>query len=165
MVDQGSEPGEQSLDNQGVWGRTQWDFVLGAGQTYFDEVDESTRRRHRVSRNVDVLSGRRQVTTLKKPSLATTLTGSGVGARIIRTPSNFWISNQSGSLVRTASLTSFTTTNITGSPAAAPVALVHFGSNVYVAFGTSGIYRGTVTGSSISSWFATNCTLLAVAHG
>lgn len=164
MVDQGLEAGEQSLDNQGVWRRTQWDFVLGAGQKYFDEVDESTRRRHRTSRGCDVLSDRRQISTIKKASLKSTISGTAFLGRVIRTPSNFWVSNEGG-LSRTASLTSFTMTTVTGGPGSATTDLAHFGANVYAAYGTPGIYRGSTTGSTVTLWTATDTTLLHVAHG
>src|SRR5688572_29940194 len=101
MVDNGNEPGEQSLDNQGVWARTQWDFVLGAGQEFFDEVDESTRRRHRTSRGCDVLSDRRQVTTLKLAQAVIQINQNGLTARIVRTPSNFWLA-AGGTIVHTS---------------------------------------------------------------
>ena len=52
FVDQGGEPGEQSFDNQGVWKRTQSDFVLGAGQPFFDQEDEASRRRFRLEPRV-----------------------------------------------------------------------------------------------------------------
>jgi hypothetical protein len=163
MVDQGGEPGERTLDNQGVWPRTQWDFVLGAGQEFFDEIDESTRRRHRTSTGCDVLSDRRLVTTLKKAQLVATLSGTAFDGKIIRTPSNFWISNESV-VVRTSSHTSFSTTTITGGPTGAR-SLVYYGGYVYVAFGSSQVYRGTVSGSSMSLWASESCSLLHAAHG
>lgn len=52
-TDQGSEPGEQSFNTQGLWKRSQSDFSLGAGQDYLDDPDESTRRRFRASRGVN----------------------------------------------------------------------------------------------------------------
>lgn len=164
MVDQGNEAGEQSLDNQGVWRRTQWDFVLGAGQQFFDEVDESTRRRHRTSRGVDVLTDRRTLTNLKKVSLAATITGTAFSGKVIRTPSNFWFSTEGG-VRRSASHTSFTLTTITGGPVGTPKALAHFGANVYVAYGTPGVYRGSTTGSTVTSWTTDDTTVLQIAHG
>ncbi len=67
MVDQGIEPGEQSLSNQGLWKRTQDDFVLGAGQTWFDHPQESSRRRFRESFNIDPWN-RRSVKLTRKTS-------------------------------------------------------------------------------------------------
>lgn len=52
QVDQNREPGEGSLANTAIWSRTGRDFVLGAGQDFFDEED-SDRRRFRSSTGID----------------------------------------------------------------------------------------------------------------
>lgn len=59
MVDQGEEPGEQSLSNRGIWKRTGEDFVGGAGQTFFDHAKVSARNRFRQSAGVDPWTHRR----------------------------------------------------------------------------------------------------------
>lgn len=53
LNDQGGEVGEQTLNSEYVWKRTAEDFRLGAGQTYFDIVETSTRRRFRDSIGID----------------------------------------------------------------------------------------------------------------
>lgn len=53
LVDQGPEPGEQTLAPNAAWRRTGEDFVLGAGQTWFDLNEESTRRRFRHGQGID----------------------------------------------------------------------------------------------------------------
>lgn len=52
-VDQALESGEQSLTQVGIWKRTGDDFVLGAGQTWFDRTEESSRRRFSTSKGID----------------------------------------------------------------------------------------------------------------
>lgn len=163
MQDNGSEPGEQSFDNQGVWKRIQTDFVLGQGQTYFDQEQESVRRRYRAARAVDTLSDRRQVKTIKKAQLRATLTGVDFNAKIRRTPSNFWIGNSSG-ISRTASLTDFTLTAVTGGPSSLR-SLIHYDNYVYASYSTNFIYRGTVSGSTLSLWASIACSALEVCHG
>lgn len=163
MQDQGTEPGEQSLDNQGIWKRTQTDFVLGIGQKYFDQEQESSRRRGRQGRAIDILSDRRQIKTIKKAHLKGTLTGSDLQTKVRRTSSNFWIGNTSG-IYRTNSLTDFTLNAITGGPSSLR-SMVAFDAYVYVAYSTNDIYRGTVSGSTVSLWSTVDCSLLEVCHG
>jgi hypothetical protein len=42
--DSAAEPGENSLNTEGYWRRSQTDWSLGAGQEYFDNEDSSRRR-------------------------------------------------------------------------------------------------------------------------
>lgn len=54
QIDQGAEPGEQSLTDQSLWRRQFRTWRYGAGQEYFDEPDEdeSDRRRFYTSKGV-----------------------------------------------------------------------------------------------------------------
>ena len=51
--DNGTEPGENTLDATGVWVRSQTDWSFGAGQRRYDAAD-SDRRRFRSSSGVNV---------------------------------------------------------------------------------------------------------------
>lgn len=51
-IDQGNEPGEQSLNTQGLWHRGQSDWRWGTGQTYFDD-EGASRRRFYTSKGID----------------------------------------------------------------------------------------------------------------
>lgn len=53
MVDQGAEAGDQSFTNVGIFKRTQQDFLAGAGQVWFDLIEESDRKRFRTSQGID----------------------------------------------------------------------------------------------------------------
>lgn len=74
LVDQGTEPGEQTLAPHAAWRRTGEDFVLGSGQTWFDLPEESVRRRFRHAQGIDPWD-RREV-KLQKSALGTTTTDS-----------------------------------------------------------------------------------------
>jgi hypothetical protein len=149
-VDQGGQAGEQSLDNQAIWKRTSSDFILGQGQEFFDQEDEANRRRCYAIENFDSISNRRALTTsLSDVTAVASFTAAGSYHRLIRTPSNFWWGSGS-QLHRSASLTSFTTTSITGGPGVASFRdMTTFGSNVYVAYSTA-VYSGLSTGSTVT---------------
>jgi len=51
--DNSGEPGEQSLNQYGIWKRTRRDFILGAGQEHADEVEESHDLRYFTSLGID----------------------------------------------------------------------------------------------------------------
>ena len=155
-VDQGLEAGEQSLDNSALWKRTCSDFILGQGQRYFDQEDEASRRRFRASRGFDPLGSRRALTNAYTLSSETTVaSGSNAGRnRLVRTDANVWIGSP-GQLTRTASLSSFSLTTITGGPGVSLFEdFTFFAGQVYVAYGASGVYRGTSTGSTVASFSA-----------
>lgn len=66
-LDTSTEPGEQSLNVEGLWRRSQSDWTLGAGQKFFDE-DGSLRRRFWSSGGLDVWS-KGELRLLNKPRL------------------------------------------------------------------------------------------------
>lgn len=150
LVDQGNQPGEQSFGNQGVWKRTQSDFVLGQGQPFFDQEDEANRRRYRAGRGFDPLSNRRTLTRTANWNNDHSFTASSTYKRLLRTPSNFWWA--AGTTIgRSSSLTAVANTAVTGAPAAV-TDMTYFDQYVYTAHGASGVYRGSATGTSVASW-------------
>lgn len=69
VLDTQAEPGEQSIENRGIWKRTAEDFVLGAGQEYFDlrsSIDPSVSERHRWSRGLKMLGEHRKIELLEE---------------------------------------------------------------------------------------------------
>jgi len=52
-IDQSDEPGEQTLNREGPWPRSQQRWDLGAGQDFFDEKGDSSRRRWRASKGAN----------------------------------------------------------------------------------------------------------------
>lgn len=75
MVDQGILAGEQSLSVEAIWKRHAGDFVLGAGQTWFDLEEEASRRRFRSSEGIDPWT-RRELNLLHATELKTDITSS-----------------------------------------------------------------------------------------
>ena len=167
MVDQGEQPSEQSFDNQGQWKRISDDFVYGAGQVYFDQFDESNRRRHRTSKGFEMLSDRRTLQTQPQFQITdiTGLTLSGSYRKLARTDTNYWVGSDSG-LVRSTGLDGFVgSVNITGEPGSGFRDMASFNNTIYAAYNTNGIYTGSATGGSIALLAAVNCDRIAVAHG
>lgn len=170
MVDQSPEPGEQSFDNRGIWKRTQDDFILGTDQRYFDQSEESSRRRHRISRGAKMLHNRRELTNYptfeKKVSRAGTYSGSGTPdpfGKIIRTPTNYVVWLPRTGIFRTTSHTNFTLTQITGiSPLTSDLA--YWNGYVYATNGAN-MYRFLPTAASVGSVWAGANALLEVASG
>lgn len=83
--DNSTEPGEQSLNQEGLWRRSQSTWHLGAGQEYFDEAD-SVRTRVWTSKGVDVWTKRAlqllNDTEQKRVSANTNLLVLQVGTRL-----------------------------------------------------------------------------------
>ena len=151
-VDGNAEAGEGTLDNSALWKRTQSDFILGQGQPYFDQEEESNRRRFRAVSGFDPVSDRRALAVAKTCSSAVAAYAGGTSGapKLLRTRSNWWIiPTATGIVKRTASLTSFTTTNVTGTTAAKDATV--FGDTTYICDGAS-VFSGSITGSSVSSF-------------
>lgn len=166
-VDQGTEAGEQSLGNAGLWKRTCSDFILGQGQKFFDQEDEASRRRSRSVRGFDPLSNRRSLTQAYNMVIAASTANGGALSRnrMLKTNANIWVGTP-GIVHRTASYTGWAYTTITGGPGASLFEdFTYFGGNVYVAYGTSGVYRGSSTGSTVASWSAVATKVLSAEMG
>jgi hypothetical protein len=166
MQDQGTEVGEQSLDNTALWRRKQDDFVFGQGQPFFDQSDESNRRRVRAISGFDPLANRRALAVAPTctAGVVTAYAGGTAGSpKLLKTRSNWWaIPTATGVIKRTASLTSFTTTNVTGTTAATDATV--FGDTVYIADGSS-VFSGSITGSSVSSFSTVDTDVLDAVKG
>lgn len=162
QVDQGGEAGEQSLDNQALWKRTCSDFILGQGQKYFDQEQESNRRRFRAGRGIDCLAEHRRLISVPDlSSVATSTTTSK--AVLLRTPDNWWAVPCGGTIRRSSSVSgSPAAQSISGTTAATDATV--FGSTVYIAIGT-GVYSGSATGTSVSSFSTEDCDVIDAALG
>lgn len=164
-VDQGSEVGEQSLNNGALWKRTSNDFVLGQNQQFFDQEEESNRRRSRAVSGFDPLSNRRALAVAPTCANVVAVYAGGTSGtpKLLETRSNWWIvPTGTGQLRRTASLTSFTTTNVTGGGTWTDGTV--FGDTVYVCNGTD-VYSGSITGSSVTSFSTVDTTVMDATLG
>jgi len=131
MQDLSREPSDATFDNQGVWKRTQSDFILGSGQNYLDQEDESDRRRFRRSKGVNVWD-RRQLTLHNDVSLIGSV-GSGATGAMAKTGSGVYFAS-GGSAVH---YDGTTLTQLTNEGGGNINSLVVIGGFLYVADGTT----------------------------
>lgn len=159
--DASAEPGEQSLDQGGLWRRSQQSFHLGAGQEYFDDPD-SVRHRFYTSKGVNCFT-RKKLSLLndtqnKRASAGTNLKVLLVGTRL-------YIADGTALLFTadpTPASPTFTDSTAGGSAVAS---ITTDGAKVWAAVGTTGI-RETVAGStSATTLSAGTFTLVGYANG
>lgn len=135
------EPGERSLNPEGAWRRAWSSWHHGAGQTH-REGDGSDTYRFRTSKGVDVWT-RGELTLLDDTENAHSAGGSSVQM----VASQGYLYYLDGQTVYRTDLT--TETAVTGTPAATATGICSTGSAVYVAFGTSDVYKITGTSGSL----------------
>lgn len=164
QVDQGGEPGEQSLSNEGIWRRTGRDFILGAGQEFFDEPEESTRLRFWSSKGINPWERRRlelhNGTQQILSTAATNIELLPVGARF------YAVDGQTLKYTLDPTVASPTWVSITNNPAADIADITSDGSNVYIAYAANGIFKVTGAAGTMASLGASpNATKLQYANG
>lgn len=155
--DQSREPGEQSFNTQGLWRRSQSDFSLGAGQTFFDN-ENSTRRRFRSSKGVnpwveDVLTLHND-TAVRVVSVATNQRVLAAGVRLHHV-SALGVSFSTDGVAFTA---------MTGLAGTAVNDLVTDGVNLWVADGTN-VKTGSTGSAAFAAGWAFNAKYLAYVNG
>ena len=144
--DTDAEPGENSLNTEGFWRRTQSDWSLGAGQDFFDNPD-SSRSRFVSSKGVDVWTRDKLTlhydTALRDAATATNLKTLSAGVN--------WYKVEGATLAFTtdpsAASPSFTAVTTTG--IGTITGLATNGSTIYICDGTK-IMQGSVGGSSLA---------------
>lgn len=159
--DNSTEPGEQSLNQEGLWRRSQSSWHLGAGQEFFDDAD-SRRERFWRSKGLNPWTKKHLTllndTALKRASANTNL-------RTLLVGSYLYIAD--GSELR------FTADPTVGSPTftdstaggTAIASITTDGAKVWAAVGTTGI-RETVAGStSATTLIAGTYTLVGYVNG
>lgn len=146
--DNSSSPGDQSLAFGGIWKRTITDWAYGAGQDYQDERT-SEYARFWDSDGID-WSTPNQASLLADcvqiyPGLEHLLT---VGSYVYG-----WAQGDT-TVVYSASVGtgSVSFQGVTGAPAADVTGMATDGQRVFVAFGSSGVYKTTAGGASMSSY-------------
>lgn len=162
-VDQGNEPGEQSLSTAGLWRRTQQDWRDGAGQQYLDDPD-SMRTRFRASKGLDPWE-RREVCLLPDTELKNSSSDTNL---VLLVAGDYCYKVEGQTLAFTADMTpaspSFTAVTLTGI-AANITSATSDGQNVFVANGTS-IWKATNGGAGAFAAFGTYAAdLVGYANG
>lgn len=152
--DQGTEAGEQSLNNEGFWLRFCGDWSHGAGQKTFDK-EGSDRSRFWTSKGVDVLSEPEQATLL--PDTALRVANTASNAACFTVGSYLYMVDGSG-LKYTANPenASPTVTTVTTTGLSTITGWTTDGTNVYVSDGAKVMKTtaGTGTASDYSTYDA-----------
>lgn len=158
MQDLSREPSDATFDNQGVWKRTQSDFILGAGQQYLDQEDESERRRFRSSKGIDVWD-RRQLTLHYDTASAATLGDGSTGVMAKTSAGIYWASGAVGKYFNGT-----TYTDLTGEGGAAITSMCVIGGYVYVADGGT-LKRVATGGTALASFGALTPNVVGTGGG
>lgn len=157
--DTATEPGENSLNTEGYWRRTQSDWSLGAGQAFFDN-DESSRRRFWTSKGVDVWTQNALSllpdTTLRQSSANTNL-------KLLVANGYFYMVDGTA-LKHTTTPDSPSWTTVTTTGLAAITGIATNGSTVYVSDGVK-LMKTTAGAGSASDLGATTPVTLGLANG
>lgn len=132
--------GEQSLNPESLWRRSQSSWHSGAGQTYLDR-DDSISSRFRSSKGLNPWT-KYQLTLLNDTALR--LASANTNLRMVTVGSYLYLTDGTA-LKYTQDMTvvspSFTT--VTGTGAAAPTSICSDGFNVYTAHVANGLYTTT----------------------
>lgn len=155
-----SEPGENSLNTEGYWRRTQSDWSLGAGQTFFDN-ENSSRRRFLSSKGMDCWT-KDQLSLLNDTSSRDTSTDTNLK---ILSVNGYFYYVEAATLRHTTDPTaaSPTWTSVTYAGGAI-TGITTDGSFVYIADGT-GVWKSTVGSSTTSSLTTTDIDNLWYCNG
>jgi len=158
--DQG-DSGRPTLNPEAFWRRTFESWHVGAGQTYFDRVDDSNPWRFRRSKGINVWD-RYQISLL--PGTDAKLLSAATNLRLVVAGGFLYLTD--GTLLRrTADITvdTPTWTTITGGTAATFSSIASDGFNVLLACGASGIDK-TTRGAATKANHITG-TVAQVAYG
>lgn len=159
-VDQSALPGEAAISPQGLWRRAQSSWHLGAGQDYADDA-EATDARFSTSKGVDVWT-KGQVSLLRTTTQI--LSSSNSNLAMVNSGSRLYVAD--GDKVKyTASVSSPSFTNLSGTAATTITGLATDGTFVYIGMGGSGVYRSVVSGSTASSYVTGTVDKVAFVKG
>lgn len=142
--DGSNEPGEQSLNPEDLWRRSQQSWHLGAGQDYLDRED-SNRRRFRSSKGINPWT-KGQISLLNDTAQA--LSAAGTNLRLMPAGSRLYAVDGTA-LKYTTNLSSWTT--VTGTSGVSITGVASDGFNVWVTDGAD-IYKTDTGSSSAASW-------------
>lgn len=168
QFDTGEEAGEQSLGDS-WWRRAQEDWSGGAGQIWYDKK-ESNRTRFYESKGIDPFTNAPSVILLKDTALNTNMDSAETNLFLVRIDSGgtqyaYFVAGQTLKRTTDPFAASVTLTTITGVPAAAIASATSDGEYVYTSYAASGIYRSAISGTTSTSWSATNADLVRYVKG
>lgn len=161
-IDDSNEPGDQTLNPLGLWPRSGDNYRAGAGQLYRD-TPRSNPGRFYESIGVDVWDENSSCllpdVEVKRSSANTNLNLLAINSRVVLTDGQqvLYTDDPTG--------TSPTWTAYTGTPASNVESISTDGFYLFVSYGANGIYRGDVSGASLSSFSATASNFVVYANG
>ena len=146
QADNSNTPGEQSISPEQFWRRSQENWVLGEGQSHLDRAN-SDLRRYNDGEGIDPWTPW-QIKLLNKTAVKKTSSNSNLQC-IVAGSYVYFASNST--IQYSTDLSSWTTVTESGSPASV-TSMATDGNSIYLAQGTSGIYKTTVGASSATSY-------------
>lgn len=159
QADTSNVPSEASLNPNGLWRRTQESWHHGAGQVHLDRKN-SDQYQFRASKGINVWTQWQATllndTTQILASANTNLAFAVCGSRL------YVIDGQSLRFTSALAGGSTSWTTVTGTPAATASSICSDGSNVYVAYGASGIYQSANTGTTATQYVTSAVDTAAV---
>lgn len=165
QFDTAQEPGEQSLNVEGLWRRSQADWSHGAGQKYYDDAD-SDRRRFWQSVGIDPWEPG-EIRLLPKASSRRTSTN--INLQLLSEGGYLYMVDGSTLVISSNPESSVPTfSGCTVHAGATPVDVEDItsdGSYVYAAVGINGITRGSVGSTSFSKISSYAAKVIGYANG
>ena len=158
QADTGSQTGEQSINPEGLWRRTQDTWHRGAGQTYRDR-EQSDPARFRSSKGIDPWT--KWALTLL-PDTSRALASAGTNLALAVSGSNLYVADVQV-LKRTTDLAAWTA--VTGTPAVTIGSLASDGGTVYATYGASGLWSTPRGGAAATQYTTQACTLVRYVLG
>lgn len=155
--DGSNEPGEQSLNPDDLWRRSQQTWHLGAGQDYLDR-DDSLRSRFRRSKGINPWV-RGEISLLN--ATIESLNSANTNLLLMPAGSRLYVADGTA-LKYTTNLTSYSTT--TGTSGVAITGIASDGFNVWVTDG-SNVYKTDTSSTSASSWSTEDADVLGYVKG
>lgn len=155
--DSSNEPGEQSLNPDDLWRRSQQSWHYGAGQTYLDR-DDSIRQRFNTSKGIDCWT-RGQLRLL--PDTTKVLTATGTAMPMVVAGSRLYAADN-GTLKYTTDLATWST--VTGTSGNTISSICSDGANVWFTDGAD-LYKTTSSTTSASAFNNKNATFCAFVKG
>lgn len=158
-IDQSNEPGEHSLNTQGLWTRSQSDWRFGAGQQYFDE-EGAIRRRFYSSKGIDPWT-EKQASLLNDTEKK--LTSANTNLKMLVVNGYLYLADGTN-LKFTSDPTPASPSFTTIAAGAAITSITTDGTNVYIATGST-LQRTVIGAGTMSTFGALTPDVVCYANG
>lgn len=171
QADTSNEPGEQSMDPNGLWRRSFEDWRNGAGQRYLDR-SSSLDNNYYLSKGVETLANPWQMTLLPDTINADTSTAGSSPMWLLQAGGYvYWVTSTNVYYATAASFVAGsppTWTAVSGLPVVSIDGACSDGYTIYIAMGSNGIYTIEPGGTSVTNYLTASVagtTALGYANG